>query len=97
MIFSEKGDLDIVTFVLSARLIPSPPSAYRRIGPPSLDDPQTERTASSLKSTGRAVSVCAQIGVTRIERSVGSTTGPPAESEYAVDPVGVEKISPSAR
>jgi hypothetical protein len=28
---------------------------------------------------------------------VGYTIGPPAERQYAVDPVGVETMSPSAR
>ena len=28
-------------------------------------------------------------------RAVGSTMGPPAEREYPVDPVGVDKITPS--
>lgn len=35
------------------------------------------------------------IGVRRIELIVGWIIGPPAEREYAVDPVGVEIINPS--
>jgi hypothetical protein len=36
------------------------------------------------------------IGVRRNESMVGCMIGPPAESEYAVDPVGVARMSPSA-
>jgi len=35
------------------------------------------------------------IGVSRMECTDGCTMGPPDESEYAVDPVGVERINPS--
>ena len=41
-------------------------------------------------------SVCGDTGVTRIDSTVGTTTGPPALSEYAVDPVGVLITTPSA-
>ena len=37
-----------------------------------------------------------QIGVTRIEGWEGWIRGPDADNEYAVDPVGVERINPSA-
>jgi hypothetical protein len=40
--------------------------------------------------------VCGDTAVTTIDSTVGTTTGPPAESEYAVDPVGVEITTPSA-
>ena len=46
---------------------------------------------------GRLVNVCEQIGVMTTASIVGNRIGPPADSEYAVDPVGVEMISPSAR
>ena len=45
---------------------------------------------------GRLVSVCGQIGVRQTALTVGNTMGPPAASEYAVEPVGVETIRPSA-
>ena len=48
-------------------------------------------------TTGRLVSVCGQIGVTTNARTSGVTIGPPAASVYAVDPVGVATMSPSAR
>ena len=35
------------------------------------------------------------MGVRRMACVIGATIGPPAESEYAVDPVGVETMSPS--
>ena len=47
-------------------------------------------------TTARAVSVWGQIGVTTIAGTDGCTIGPPADSEYAVEPVGVATISPSA-
>jgi hypothetical protein len=36
------------------------------------------------------------MGVRRMAGMSGWTRDPPAESEYAVEPVGVEKIHPSA-
>ena len=53
-------------------------------------------TLSSGTITGRLVSVCGQIGVIASAATEGKTMGPPAESEYAVEPVGVATISPSA-
>jgi hypothetical protein len=35
------------------------------------------------------------MNVTTYASTLESTTGPPADKEYAVDPVGVETISPS--
>jgi hypothetical protein len=35
------------------------------------------------------------IGVSNSDTTEGCTIGPPDESEYAVEPVGVEMISPS--
>ena len=46
---------------------------------------------------GRLVSVCGAIGVSTIASTFGCTIGPPAARLYAVDPVGVAMISPSAR
>ena len=45
---------------------------------------------------GRLVRVKGQIGVRMIVLSEGWMIGPPADSEYAVDPVGVATIRPSA-
>ena len=56
---------------------------------------RTEASAGS--TTGRCESVCGEIGDTSSMRTEGSTIGPPAESEYAVEPVGVATMSPSAR
>ena len=41
-------------------------------------------------------SVCAQMGVSRMPRTIGFMIGPPAEREYAVEPVGEATINPSA-
>ena len=46
---------------------------------------------------GRLVSVCEQMGVSTTASMVGNTMGPPADRQYAVEPVGVETMSPSAR
>ena len=46
---------------------------------------------------GRTVSVCGAMGVRMTASVPGASSGPPAESEYAVEPVGVAKISPSAQ
>src|SRR5437867_6665502 len=45
---------------------------------------------------GRLVSVWEQIGVRTTASIVGKRMGPPAESEYAVEPVGVAMMRPSA-
>ena len=39
---------------------------------------------------------CEQIGVITVRDAVGSTLGPPAYILYAVEPVGVEMMIPSA-
>src|SRR5439155_6288601 len=44
----------------------------------------------------RFVSTCGQIAVITRTPDSGSRIGPPAESEYAVEPVGVATIKPSA-
>src|SRR5437763_16890376 len=44
----------------------------------------------------RFVRTCGQIGVITRTPDSGSRIGPPAESEYAVEPVGVATIKPSA-
>ena len=40
--------------------------------------------------------MCGEIGVSTMQRRSGDTIGPPAENEYAVLPVGVATIRPSA-
>src|SRR5438270_2671414 len=44
----------------------------------------------------RFVSTCGQIGVITKTPDSGSMIGPPADREYAVEPVGVATINPSA-
>jgi hypothetical protein len=44
-------------------------------------------------TTGRKLSDRGQIGVNTIPLTSGCISGPPAEREYAVDPVGVAMIS----
>src|SRR6266404_6864494 len=51
----------------------------------------------SPTTSGRSLNVCGQIGVKIMDSTAGCTIGPPADSEYAVDPVGVATINPSAR
>ena len=74
---------------------PSCPSIVMIAPPPSVWT--TTSTSESIGSTsGRCVSACGQIGVSTSASVPVSRIGPPAESEYAVDPVGVDTISPSA-
>ncbi len=47
------------------------------------------------KTRGRKDRLRGQIGVKTRALSEGWTIGPPADREYAVEPVGVETISPS--
>jgi len=51
----------------------------------------------SGKTMGRFDSACGAIGTSTIPPRVGCSKGPPADSEYAVEPVGVEMIKPSER
>src|ERR1043166_7602274 len=53
-------------------------------------------TALAGSTRGRTASVCGQIAVTTIASTVGTTIGPPADIEYAVEPVGVLTMIPSA-
>ena len=52
----------------------------------------------SLEGTtsGRAFNECGQIGTIINAFNLGTKIGPPAEMLYAVEPVGVETIKPSA-
>jgi hypothetical protein len=47
------------------------------------------------KTKGRKERLLGQIGVRTRALRDGWTMGPPAEREYAVEPVGVETIKPS--
>lgn len=47
------------------------------------------------KTSGRNDKLRGQIGVRTSALNEGCTMGPPADNEYAVDPVGVETIIPS--
>src|SRR5581483_9182127 len=56
-----------------------------------------KRSSSSASSTSdRSKSMCGDTGVKSRHRSRGDTIGPRAENEYAVEPVGVATITPSA-
>ncbi len=56
----------------------------------------TVRFSLEFTTTGRAFKVWGHIGTIKKQLISGEITGPPAERAYAVDPVGVEIISPSA-
>ncbi|OPZ61184.1 MAG: hypothetical protein BWY85_02461 [Firmicutes bacterium ADurb.Bin506] len=47
-------------------------------------------------TSDRLNSVWGQMGVTSSTSMLGLTSGPPAESEYAVEPVGLHTMAPSA-
>mmetsp|Transcript_10821 Transcript_10821/g.39198 ORF Transcript_10821/g.39198 Transcript_10821/m.39198 type:complete len:309 (-) Transcript_10821:1110-2036(-) len=53
-------------------------------------------TTESGSTSGRNDSVCGQMGTNSTPLTPGCTMLPPAASEYAVDPVGVEIMTPSA-
>ena len=53
--------------------------------------------ALSGSTIGLLVSACGAMGVNTTALTTGCTMGPPAERLYAVDPVAVATISPSAR
>ena len=53
--------------------------------------------AVSESATGRCVSAWGATGTSDIAAMRGSRIGPPAESAYAVEPVGVDTMMPSAR
>jgi len=55
-----------------------------------------DTTAVAGKTSGRTARVWGQIAVTTIASTVGTTIGPPADIEYAVEPVGVLTMMPSA-
>ena len=54
-------------------------------------------TLSLPTTIGRLDKVCGDTGTRDITRSDGCTIGPPADSAYAVEPVGVATIKPSER
>mmetsp|Transcript_31631 Transcript_31631/g.79449 ORF Transcript_31631/g.79449 Transcript_31631/m.79449 type:complete len:299 (+) Transcript_31631:422-1318(+) len=58
----------------------------------------TRNSTSTLSgsTTGRKDRVCGQMGVMRMAGTLGWTMDPPALTEYAVDPVAVASITPSA-
>jgi hypothetical protein len=57
---------------------------------------QTRSSIPSGSSIGRKDNVCGQMGEMSRAGIPGCTRDPPADSEYAVDPVGVATQSPSA-
>src|SRR2546427_4535315 len=47
-------------------------------------------------TSGRTARVCGQMAATTMASTLGTTIGPPADSAYAVEPVGVATTIPSA-
>jgi hypothetical protein len=56
-----------------------------------------ESTFESDNTIGRTVRLCGDIGVITKFADWGKMIGPPQLNEYAVEPVGVATISPSAQ
>ena|SRR2546428_7052093 len=54
-------------------------------------------TLLSETTIGRTLKLCGQMGVITKFPEPGKTMGPPQLNEYAVDPVGVATIKPSAQ
>ena len=76
-------------------LVPSCPSRVRNTAPESLSSHNSTLDPPGI-TRGRLVRVWGQMGEITNTSSVGSMIGPPAASEYAVDPVGVLIMRPSA-
>ena len=53
--------------------------------------------SSPEKTMDLLVRLCGATGVIRIRLAVGVAMGPPADMLYAVEPVGVDRMTPSAR
>ena len=54
-----------------------------------------EEARKLCATNGFVNNACALFGTTKIASNSGHNTGPPAENAYAVEPVGVEIITPS--
>ena len=57
---------------------------------------KTVTGSESLKTSALEANECGAIGVNCTTGQSGVITGPPALREYAVEPVGVDKITQSA-
>jgi len=85
------GDLFIVTSSPNSRGKPICPSSVK-ITRSSLDRRSALSVACSGSSIGRLVNMCGHMGVTTMCARDWWRMGPPAASEYPVEPVGVERI-----
>lgn len=63
----------------------------------SLPSTSKLRMESSGMTTGRTFRLCGATGVITKLALFGNKIGPPHESEYPVEPVGLETINPSAQ
>src|SRR6266404_4003724 len=90
-----RSDFLISTRVPVSMRSGSRPSTVRKTGYSS-SVTSISMTASSSTMIERFVRTCGQIGVITNAPDSGARIGRPAESEYAVEPVGVATIKPSA-
>ena len=88
---------------LDAWILTSVPTGISWVSRPSAEtnpgsSPTTSRLTTLLapSTNDRSKTICAAIGVTMRHGTSGETIGPRAENEYAVEPVGVATITPSA-
>src|SRR5689334_6184563 len=88
-------DLRQTTRSASLRGTPICPSMVRKASSPALCT-STEISTVSRTTSGLCESECGHTGATTNASTEGVRIGPPAASAYAVDPVGVEIIMPSA-
>jgi len=79
-----------------ARSRPSRPSTESSTPPRASGATWTSTVLVGGNIRGRNERLRGQIGVNRIDGWEGWIRGPDAEREYAVEPVGVERMSPSA-
>ena len=72
------------------------PSALTVKSASSLGLISTVTTSSAETTMERLVRVCAEMGVMAMICASAFSTGPPADRLYAVEPVGVQMMTPSA-
>ena len=85
--------LAVLIVILSEHFVESYPSTAKDN---NLSPVFTVITSSGGTTSGLTFNVCGQIGTIVIASSDGCKTGPPADNPYAVEPVGVDTIKPSA-
>src|SRR5439155_1724433 len=77
-------------------VVPTWPSKETRTSSVQGGIGSTVMAAFEGTTSGRTARVCGQMAATTMASTLGTTIGPPADSAYAVEPVGVATTIPSA-